>query len=148
MLLYLLPLPTDKYLYYFPNKVRKALFSGSIVSVQASFPEAAVLTFFTFFAHVFHYSQCANSSVTVAVTCAWKNLHLPFPKQFIAITLMAGRAIFSICSYCCPKYLQSLMGQETQTKNAVNHTGLTSIGKKKKKVQAFTLFVKHCMNEG
>lgn len=133
MLLYLRPLPTDKYLYYFPNKVWKALFSGSIVSVQASFPEAAVLTFFTFLCPCFSLQPVRKQLCHCSCHLCMENLHPPFPKQFIAITLMAGRAIFSICSYCCPEHLQSLMGQETQTKNAVNHTGLTSIEKKKKK---------------
>lgn len=93
-MLYPLLLPTDKDLYYFPNKVWEAL----TVSIQYLFRTPPLMLkpshFFTFVAHVFHYNRCANSSAAVAVTCAWKNLHPPFPKQFIVITLIAGKAIF------------------------------------------------------
>lgn len=137
MLLCPLPLPTDKCLYYFPNEVWEELILCQYSSCSASSPETEGLTIFTFVAHVFHYNQRANSSVAITVTCAWMNLHPAFPKQFLVITLITGRAIFfSICSYCCPKYLQLLagqgQGQETQTINAVSRSGLTSIKKKKK----------------
>lgn len=94
MLLYPLPLPTDKYLYYFPDEVWEALILCQYSSCAGLSREAKGLTIFTIVAHVFHYNRRANSSVAVAVSCAWPNLHPALPKQFIVITLITGRAIF------------------------------------------------------
>lgn len=92
MLLYPLPLPTVNTSIISQIKSGRHWFSVNIVSAQESSPETEALTFSAFVAHAFHYNHCAKSSIAVAY--AWKNLHPPFPKQFIVITLIAGRSIF------------------------------------------------------